>query len=282
MTMRWILALVVAMGGAFVFVTPAKAAAPDLMSYQGVLVQNDGIAVPDGVYDLRFRMFDQQSAGMLLFEQTLSAQVVHGLYNVILSTNGGYDLRSVVTGNPQLFIEVTVLASPPAVPGDVTLLPRQQLASVPFALSETSGLVSAQTKRNSTPTTISTGGVWTTPPDLLDLTIEVPSSACVVEVEARVALGTTGSSSTVGVRIEERIDSGQYAVVAGDAIVEAEAGTAETASLSYVLASPTVASYTYRVQTREDTTNSYTINPVLGSPSSLYGDSVLSGKLWCP
>jgi hypothetical protein len=114
---------------------PARALAPEQMSYQGVLVQNNGIAVPNGVYDLRFRLYDHATAGTIVFEQTLATQVTSGLYNVILSNNGGYDLGDVVAGNSQLFMQVTILASPPAVPSDVTLLPRQQLASVPYALA---------------------------------------------------------------------------------------------------------------------------------------------------
>jgi hypothetical protein len=277
---RWILVLAAVAAGALALPRPAQAVAPELMSYQGVLLQNDGIAVPDGVYDLRFRLFDQQSGGTPVFEQTLSTQVVHGLYNVILSSNGGYDLASVVTQNAQLFIEVTVLANPPIVPSDVTLLPRQQLASVPYALTETPGLVSAKILRNSTSTTL-TADDWTVAPGLQGLTLDIPSGGCVIEVQARVVVSCSGgcTSVKVGARIEQSVDGGAYTVVSGHSIASAASGEGATASLEHVLENPVAGSYVYRVQVREDTTSDYVINPTIGA---LQGESTLSGKLWCP
>jgi len=275
--MKRVVFVLVAIAAALAFGgRPARVIAPELMSYQGVLVQNNGIAVPDGVYDLRFRLFDQQTGSTHLFEQTLSAQVVHGLYNVILSSNGSYDLGDVVTVNPQLFMEVTVMASPPAVPTNVTLLPRQQLASVPYALSETTGLVSAEVLRNSTQTSM-TADDWTVAPGLQGLTLNVPSAACVIEVDANVAVGGGGLNVKVGARIEQSADGAAYSVVGGPSIVSTTDGAA--ASLAHVLANPAVGSYVYRVQVREDTTTNYLINPTIGA---LQSESTLSGKLWCP
>ncbi len=289
MTKRVVLTLMaiaaaVAFGG-----RPARAIAPELMSYQGVLVQNNGIAVPDGVYDLRFRLLDQQTAGTVLFEQTLSAQVVHGLYNVILSSNGSYDLGDVVTQNAQLFMEVMVTANPGlGVASDVTLLPRQQLASVPYALSETPGLVSARTLRHAnsanSPTTVTD---WTAVPGLDGLTLDVPSAACVIEVQADIAVGNTSSTGlrVVGVRLEQQTGA-NYVAVRGPVVTtlpEAPSGslTGGTATVAYVLESPSPGSYAYRVTVREDGTSTFVVSPNLGG-GTVPTESTLSGKLWCP
>lgn len=117
----------------------AGADAPELISYQGVLLQDDGVVVPDGLWDLRFRLYPQEAAGTAVFEQTLTVDVRDGLYNVILSTQNGYDLSDVIEQNANLFMEVTVLNVPDPQNGgqltDVVLTPRQQLASVPYALN---------------------------------------------------------------------------------------------------------------------------------------------------
>lgn len=114
----------------------ARAGAPELISYQGVLLQSGGIAVQDSVYDLNFRLYPQESGGTHVFDQTLTVQVTNGLYNVILSNNPGYDLGDVVQAHSLLYMQVTILADPAqGIPSDVVLQPRQQLASVPYALS---------------------------------------------------------------------------------------------------------------------------------------------------
>lgn len=283
MTKRVVLTLL-AIAAAFAFGgRPARAIAPELMSYQGVLVQNNGIAVPDGVYDLRFRLFDQQTAGTVLFEQTLSAQVVHGLYNVILSSNGSYDLGDVVTQNAQLFMEVTVKANPGlGVPSDVTLLPRQQLASVPYALSEAPGLVSAPPMlRRAVSTPISTAANWTPVQGLQGLTLDVPSAGCVIEVQTDVAVGpgTGQTANVVGVRLEQSQNGASYAEVRGPAIVTAESSEGGTATAAYVFENPTPGSYAYRVAVREDSGQAFVVSPLIGA---LQSESTLSGKLWCP
>jgi hypothetical protein len=116
----------------------SSAQAPELLSYQGVLMKSDGIALDgDGdLYELNFRLYPQQSGGSHVFDQTLNVAVQDGLYNVVLSNNQGYSLADVVAANPLLFMQVTILADPArGIPQDVVLEPRQQLASVPYALS---------------------------------------------------------------------------------------------------------------------------------------------------
>jgi hypothetical protein len=56
-------------------------------------------------------------------------------------------------------------------------------------------------------------------------------------------------------------------------------GRPATAVLSYVVESPAVGSYAYRVSTREDGDEDYIVSPALGFLGS---QSMLAGKLWCP
>jgi hypothetical protein len=261
----------------------AGAAAPELLSYQGVLLQNSSVAVPNGVYSLRFRLFDHATAGTIVFEQTLSAQVTSGLYNVVLSNNDPYDLGDVVSANTQLFMEVTVLAAPPAVPSNITLLPRQQLASVPYALGAPvpPGIFRApaplvHTNASNAQTTLN---AWTPVAALEGLALEVPSADCVLEIRAEVVLAAPVNDRAVGARIEQKIGSESYAAVRGPVSVSVGNGRPSTAVVSYVVENPAAGSYAYRVATREDGDQAYIVSPTLGFLGS---ESTLSGRLWCP
>lgn len=106
-----------------------RAAAPELMSYQGVLTDEDGRVVENGLYGLTFRIFGTATSGTAVWTQTLSVQVEDGLYNVILSQPG---LATAIAPAPR-FLEVRI-NSGPGIASAVTLAPRQQLSSVPYAL----------------------------------------------------------------------------------------------------------------------------------------------------
>ncbi|MGH7724434.1 MAG: hypothetical protein ACREOU_03310 [Candidatus Eiseniibacteriota bacterium] len=101
------------------------AAVPQTMSYQGVLTDNSGNLVPDGAYDLTFRIFDVSVAGAALYAETHPA---------VLVTKGGF---SVVIGeitpinlpfDVQYWLEVQVNL-------DAPLVPRVKFASSPYGLS---------------------------------------------------------------------------------------------------------------------------------------------------
>jgi len=125
--------LVVALGAAWM-ASAAQAQVPSQMSYQGVLLLDDGTVVPDDVYSIRFDIFDAAAAGNNLFSQSLSATVRKGLYSVALS---GEDLVSAFQ-HPNTYMEVT-LESGGGLTGPITLEPRQVLTSVPYAFVSGSG-----------------------------------------------------------------------------------------------------------------------------------------------
>ena len=127
----------------------ALAAAPEIISYQGLLTDDQGVVVENGPYDLRFRIFDAPTAGTPLFEQPLQVTVIDGLYNVLLSTNvlpSGAAL-SQVFANGMTYMEVAI-EDGPGISVPITLAPRQQIASVPYALQV-----------NAAPSGIPSGGI---------------------------------------------------------------------------------------------------------------------------
>jgi hypothetical protein len=277
----------------WVVAAPSRAVAPELLSYQGVLLQSNGVAIPNGVYNLRFRLFDHPTAAAtMVFEQTLQAQVTSGLYNVVLSNNATYDLSDILGENTQLFMEVTVMAAPPAVPSNVTLLPRQQLASVPYALIGTTEppdptppptfeAPAPLTHTNPSNTPTSNTGFWAPVFGSQGLSLDVPSSGCLLEVHASIVVGAGPNNQVVGVRIEQSTNGGASypTVVRQPVVVWVQQGRPNTAALSFVTENPPAGSYLFRVTTREDDDQSYVVSPSMGFVTS---QSTLSGQLWCP
>jgi len=123
------LAVALAAGG-------ARAAAPEVISYQGLLTDDQGVVAEDGQYGLRFEVYDAPAGGTLLFRQSLQVTVVDGLYNVLLSTNqhpSGATLAEVFAND--ITYMAVVIESGPGIGSEVELSPRQQIASVPYALT---------------------------------------------------------------------------------------------------------------------------------------------------
>lgn len=113
---------------------PAVAAPPANISYQGVLRLSNGQVVLDGLYGLRFGIYGSASGGVPQGEQTLSVQITGGLYNVILADPV---LIGALNSSSPRFMQVTITGVPvgSGLTPEIVLLPRQQLASVPYALS---------------------------------------------------------------------------------------------------------------------------------------------------
>lgn len=118
----------------------AVAQAPELLSYQGVLTLANGTVVVDGLYGIRFSVYDAPSSGTLRFEQTLQVMVKDGLYNVMLSNQGGWSLKDAFAGAPR-YMETAITAAPggSGISPTLVLTPRQEIASVPYALIALSG-----------------------------------------------------------------------------------------------------------------------------------------------
>ncbi len=101
----------------------AVADIPEVISYQGVLNDDAGVPVADDTYSITFRLYDVETGGSALWEETQSVSVLGGIFNVYLG-----DLVS-LTGldflNPYwLGIDVE---------GEGELIPRTRWTTVPYA-----------------------------------------------------------------------------------------------------------------------------------------------------
>jgi hypothetical protein len=61
-----------------------RAQIPQTISYQGILTDTEGGAVPDGSYNLTFKLYDAAVDGSLLWSEAQDIMVNKGLFNVIL------------------------------------------------------------------------------------------------------------------------------------------------------------------------------------------------------
>lgn len=116
------------------------AGAPDFFNYQGKIHQATGQPATNGSYDMVFSIYSQSSGGSALFSDTRSGAggvpVVDGNFSVLVGTGSlsGQPLAQALAG-PDRWLQVTVAGVP--------LLPRQKLASVPYALAIASASVAS-------------------------------------------------------------------------------------------------------------------------------------------
>ena len=100
---------------------------PQLISYQGVLGNNAGQLVPNGNYDITFRIFSSVTGGSALHDEThVGVPVTNGGFSVLIGSVPGDPLLLPFSVPYWLEIQVAPDASP--------LSPRIQLASSPYAL----------------------------------------------------------------------------------------------------------------------------------------------------
>jgi len=115
--------------------TLALADAPSTMSYQGVLTTGNGTFVPDGNYNLTFRLYDVPGGGVALHTENFpSVAVERGGFSVLL---GSISSLPVIFDRP-LYLSVQVGADP-------ELTPRVALASSPYAMALRFPVVQTQT-----------------------------------------------------------------------------------------------------------------------------------------
>ncbi len=123
--------LVAANGGRKLLANTAavSSGAPSIISYQGFLADSGGTPMSDGSYSMSFAIYDAASGGTKVWEETQSSVAVGGGYFSVLLGNGscttGCPLGASTFSGTSRYLQVTV---------DGTTFPRQNLASVPFAL----------------------------------------------------------------------------------------------------------------------------------------------------
>ncbi len=100
---------------------------PKLISYQGLLTDNNGAVLADGNYNVTVKIFDAQTGGSELWSENHSINVNNGLFQVALGSNTALNLPF---DNPY-FVSTTV--------NGTELLPRMPMTSSPYALNTPSG-----------------------------------------------------------------------------------------------------------------------------------------------
>ncbi len=114
------------LGLAVLFLAPAVLAdVPKLINFQGILRDGSGNPVPDAVYVIRFRIYDDSTAGANLWEEFDDVQTTNGLFNVRLGDTTDLP-NGLFEGSVNRFVGVKV-------GGDPESAPRTRLISVPYA-----------------------------------------------------------------------------------------------------------------------------------------------------
>lgn len=99
-----------------------QAAVPHLINYQGRLTDASGVPL-NGSYNITFRIYDAESAGNLLWQETQSGIVVQkGIFSTLLGSTTNLDLPF----DKAYFLEVKV--------GDEVMSPRQRITGSGYAI----------------------------------------------------------------------------------------------------------------------------------------------------
>ena len=104
----------------FLFTTSALCAQiPKLISYQGILTDNNGQVLTDGNYTITVKIFDALTGGNELWSEDHSITLFSGLFNIALGSNTDLDLPF----NQPYYISTTV--------DGTELLPRSAITASP-------------------------------------------------------------------------------------------------------------------------------------------------------
>ena len=117
----------------FSLIMPASAG-PRILSYQGVLFDSSGVAVPDGAYDMRFRLFREETGTVHAWQEVDTAvSVFDGSFSTLLGDRTVFDRQ--FSNDFSLWLEVAVdLNGNGSFEADEVYAPRQRLAGAAWAL----------------------------------------------------------------------------------------------------------------------------------------------------
>jgi microcystin-dependent protein len=115
---------------------------PMLVNYQGKLQDGSGQPVPNGNYELAFKIWSDATGGTLIWGRTYPVHITDGQFNVVLGDGGGSVAGAQTTDlgvtfqAPSRFLGLTVLKdnTGTSIPTPQEIVPRQQLLSAPYAL----------------------------------------------------------------------------------------------------------------------------------------------------
>ncbi len=97
---------------------------PETINYQGILKDASGVVVPNGDYNITFKLYDVESGGSSIWSETKLINVVEGIVNTQL---GSVTPIPQATFGSAAWLGITVAAG-------TELTPRIALASVPYSI----------------------------------------------------------------------------------------------------------------------------------------------------
>lgn len=122
----------------FLSISPGfSASIPQLINYNGTLTDTGGTPVPDGNYDVTFKIYDASTAGTVLWTETWNtstSQVIvsGGNFNAMLGAHNPIPL-SFFSDHSVAYLGVTVGT-------DSEMMPRQKITSVGYAFAAENGV----------------------------------------------------------------------------------------------------------------------------------------------
>jgi hypothetical protein len=102
----------------------AFAEIPKTLNYQGVLTDSQGVVVPDGSYEITFKIWGPGPSMLPLWSETISVAVSKGIFNVTLGESVPLDLPF----DQQYYLGISI-------EGETELLPRIPLSSSPYSMN---------------------------------------------------------------------------------------------------------------------------------------------------
>jgi hypothetical protein len=147
----------------FSYPAVAEAAINKQINYQGKLTTSAGVAVPDGTYNMEFKIYTGATGGSTLWTETNTGsnrvQVTGGLFSIMLGSTTPLDG---VDFNQTLYLGVNIGGTAVTPVWDGEMSPRKILGAVPAAfVSDTvDGVSSEQFLRNDAANATSTASTW--------------------------------------------------------------------------------------------------------------------------
>ncbi len=260
----------------------AVPAVPEIINYQGYVTNASGVALPDGNYDIFFRIYNGATGGTALWAEKQTVTVSGGQFSVMLgngvtvgTTNhdplGTFLTTNAATGN--LFIGLSVNAVGQSSAAEFA--PRQQLVANPFA---------HHAKLADTATVVAGNGVGTTA-----LAASSVTSAKIADLNvttAKIADGNITSakladSSVTGAKIVDATVSAADLAANAVTSVKLADGSVTSAKLAAgaVLAANIAPGSVGTAQLANSSVTAEKLAPAVIGSSQLADGSVTNGKL---
>lgn len=122
----------------------AQEAVPALVNYQGKLLDGAGKTVPNGNYEIEFRIWSAGTGGSVIWGRSFPVNVVDGVFNVVMGDSGSAlngtaqvaEIRQAFKDRERyLGLTITKDGAGVVVTNPQEIVPRQQFLSAPFALN---------------------------------------------------------------------------------------------------------------------------------------------------